>query len=241
MRLLEIEGLKKTFGGLTAVNNVTMHVEKGEILGIIGPNGAGKTTLFNLICGSYAPDCGSITLAGERIEGSRDHQICQKGITRTYQIVKPFSNLTALENVLIGAFNRVRTIREAKEVSLDLLNFVGLYEKKHSLGSALTLVQKKWLELARGLATGPKLLLLDEVMAGLNPKEQEDAIELILGIKKRDVTLLVIEHKMKIMMSISNRIVVLHYGEAIAQGRPDEISKHPKVIEAYLGVKGCIA
>lgn len=241
MKLLEMNHLTKRFGGLTALNNITAHVEKGEILGMIGPNGAGKTTLFNLISGTYSPDAGSILFEGKNIENQADHQICQKGICRTYQIVKPFKELTVLENVLIGAFRKISTMRAAREFSLDLLHFFNLERRKDDLVKKLTLPEKKTLELARALATQPKLILLDEVMAGLNPKEQADAINLILKINQKGITLLVIEHKMKIIMTISSRVVVLHFGEKIAEGTPEEIANDPKVIEAYLGGREDIA
>lgn len=241
MKLLEINHLTKRFGGLTALDDVTAQVGRGEIVGIIGPNGAGKTTMFNVISGTYRPDSGSIIFEGQNIENLQDYQICQRGISRTYQLVKPFNELTVLENVLIGSFRKISKMQEAREFSLEILDMVNLGKRKDDLVKKLTLPEKKELELARVLATQPKLILLDEVMAGLNPKEQNNTIELILKINQQGITMLVIEHKMKIIMSISNRLLVFHFGQKIAEGPPEHVANLPEVIEAYLGDKEDIA
>jgi len=235
MALLEVKNLTKSFGGLRALNDVNMGVEKGEILGLIGPNGAGKTTLFNVITGFYHPDEGQVSFKGENITSLKPHQVCQRGITRTFQLVKPFAELTVLDNVMIGSFSRTSNRTEARKQAEGILDFTGLRGREGQLAKALTIPDRKRLELARALATEPGLLLLDEVMTGLTPTESTVAQELIRKVRDGGVTILVIEHVMRAVMSISDRIVVLHYGEVIAQGTPKEISQNERVIESYLG------
>ncbi|MBM4341380.1 MAG: ABC transporter ATP-binding protein [Deltaproteobacteria bacterium] len=235
MSLLELKGVSKSFGGLKAVSQVSFEMNAGEILGIIGPNGAGKTTLFNTITGFLRVESGEIWFNGEKIIGLKPHQICQKGMVRTFQLVKPFLEMTVLENVLVAALNRAKTIKEAREKAMRTIELVGLKEKKDTLAAGLTLGHRKRLELARTLATEPKLLLLDEVMAGLTPTEVDALIRLLQDVNHRGITILLIEHVMRGLMALSKRVVVLNYGQKIAEGVPHEIVKDRQVIEAYLG------
>jgi branched-chain amino acid transport system ATP-binding protein len=235
MVLLEVKDLIKNFGGLTALDHLSFHLEKGEILGIIGPNGAGKTTLFNVVTGFYRPDGGAIFFNGEDITGLKPHQIAKRGMARTFQITQPFPNLTVLENVKIGAYSRFKSSREATEKALRVLDTVGLYEQRKELAAVLPIGHRKSLELAKALATSPEILLLDEVVAGLNTMESNNMIATIKNLQQDGITVLLIEHVMKAIMSLSDRIVVIHYGEKISEGVPEEISKDHKVIEAYLG------
>lgn len=238
--MLECIRVTKYFGGLAALKNVSLNINRGEIVGLIGPNGAGKTTLFNIISGVYEPTSGIIKFNGEDITGLKSHDICKKGIARTFQIVQPFLNMTALENVMIGLlYGRKHIgIREAKNEALRLLDFVGLKEKSNVLAKNLILAERKALEIARALATDPVLILLDEPIAGLNPVETENAIKLIRRIRDdMNITVFWVEHVMRAIMKIAERIIVLHHGEKIAEGPPDKISNNKHVIEAYLGEK----
>jgi len=233
--LLEIRGISRFFGGLAAVSDVSFMVDKGAIVGLIGPNGAGKTTVFNMINGFYAPSKGEIYFKGEKISQLKPHQICKRGIARTFQVVKPLQRMTVLDNVIASAFVRARNRAQAEAMAMETLKFTGLYDDRAILSKSLPLGKRKKLEIARALATQPEMLLLDESCAGLNPSELNEAIEIIKKIRDRGITILIIEHHMKVIMSISDRIVVINYGQKIAEGTPLEIRHNPLVIEAYLG------
>ena len=235
MIILEGKGITKKFSGLVALNGVDFKLEEGEILGLIGPNGAGKTTLFNVISGFLQPDGGSVSYKGKDLRGLRPFHICRLGIGRTFQVVKPFLNMKVLDNVIVGALIETKDVEKAREKALEALRLVGMENKKDLPAASLTLVDRKRLEMARALATTPDVLLLDEVIAGLNPKETEEAIELISRIRDQGITIFMVEHVMKAIMSISDRIMVLHHGEKIAEGAPEEISGDQRVIDAYLG------
>lgn len=230
-----MDRVTKNFGGLTAVNDVSFEVEKGEIMGLIGPNGAGKTTLFNVINGFYSPTGGDVLFKGEKISGLKPHKLCKRGIARTFQVVKPLQRLSVLDNVIASAFVRAHTKQRAEEIALETLRFTHLENDRDVISKGLPLGKRKRLEIARALATRPEMLLLDESFAGLNPSELNESIEIIKRIKAKGITVLIIEHHMKVIMSISDRIVVLNYGEKIAEGTPGEIGSNNDVIEAYLG------
>ena len=233
--LLEVRGVSRFFGGLAALTGVSFTVEQGEILGLIGPNGAGKTTMFNVVNGFYPPSRGEVFFKGERISGLKPHQICQRGLARTFQVVKPLQRMSTLDNVVASAYLRSKSKAEALAKAEEILKFTGLWEERALLSRGLPLGSRKRLEIARALATGPDLLLLDEACAGLNPSELDASIEIIRKIKERGITIMIIEHHMKVIMSISDRIVVLTYGQKLAEGTPEQIAHNPEVIKAYLG------
>ena len=238
MPILEGEGVTRYFGGLAAVSDVDFHVDQGEVVGLIGPNGAGKTTLFNLISAALVPKPGIIKFKGENITGLKPHTICKMGVARTFQLVKVFANMTVLENVLLGSFFGRSTgisSADAEREALESLEFVGLSGVRAVPAKDLTLANQKRLEVARALATKPELLLLDEMMAGLNPTEIVQAMELVTRIRDEGITIIMIEHVMKAIMSVCDRIIVLHHGEKIAEGAPQEIATSKEVIEVYLG------
>jgi branched-chain amino acid transport system ATP-binding protein len=236
MSLLELKGITKRFGGLQAVGQMSFAIEKGEILGLIGPNGAGKTTIFNLINGYFPPTGGTILFKGGRIDGLKPHTVCQLGLARTFQVVKPLARLTVLENVMVSAFCRTDRREEARAMALESTAFTEMEAWRDRLAGSLPLGLRKRLELARALATRPDVLLLDENFAGLNPSEVEKTIAIVKKIHQSGITILIIEHNMRVIMAISQRLLCINYGEKIAEGTPREVADNQQVIDAYLGV-----
>lgn len=233
--ILELRCLTKNFGGLCAIDQFSLRVEEGQILGLIGPNGAGKTTLFNLVTGCYPPDAGEVWFKDQNVIGLKPYNICRMGICRTFQIVQPFREMTVLRNVMTGAFIRTGDVDEAKEKARGVLEFVGLSVRANTLAKELTTIDQRRLEFARALATEPEVLLMDESMAGLNPAECEVAISLIKKIHEQGVTIVVVEHNMKAILSVCDYMVVIVQGSKITEGIPEEVVNDQKVIEAYLG------
>ena len=235
--LLELSGVTKRFRGLTAVDDVSLTVEAGEIFAVIGPNGAGKTTLFNCIAGVYRPDVGSINFAGERIDGRSPEHVTRAGLARTFQIVRPFPDLTVLDNVAIGTMLHAPDMDTARKRAREIIERLHLTTRTDVLGRALTLPDRKRLEIARALATQPKLLLLDEVMAGLRPTEVDGCVRLLRQLNAEGVTIVLIEHVMRAVMALADRVHVLHHGATIAQGTPAHVTRDPAVVQSYLGTK----
>lgn len=233
--ILCLKDVSKTFGGLRAVDRLSFEVSAGEIVGLIGPNGAGKTTVFNLISGYDPPTEGSITFEGQRINGRKPYELAAIGIGRTFQIVKPFAGLSVLDNVTVAAYLRYPTQRDARRKAREVLEFIGMADRAELPAAGLTLAGRKRLEIGKALALEPKLILLDEVVAGLNPTEADQTVKLILSIRESGVTTLIVEHIMRVIMGISHRVVVLNYGSLIAQGAPEAVARDPQVIKAYLG------
>ena len=233
--ILYCENLGKRFGGVVAVKDVSIHLNKGEILGLIGANGAGKTTLFNMVSGVFRPTSGKIIFKDTEIQRLPPHRICRMGIGRTYQIVQPFTNFTLLDNVLSGALMRCPIVSDAREIAEGIIEMLGISHLRNISGGALTLIQLKRMEIARALATEPQVLLLDEVMAGLNPTEREDLLVTVQRVKETGVSIIIIEHVMKVIMNLSDRVYVLNQGELIAEGLPHEVMNDPAVIKSYIG------
>ena len=235
--ILQVESVTKKFGGLSAVSEVSLEIEQGNVIGLIGPNGAGKTTLFNCINGTLPITEGKIIFDGVDITRKKSHEIAKLGIARSYQIVQPFGNMTTLQNAMVGGFCKTKVYKEAETIALRSLELVRLDHKKDLVAKHLNLGERKKLEIAKALSTQPKLLLLDEVMAGLTPSEVQEMVKIIHSINESGVTLIIIEHIMEAIMSLSKRIVVLNFGKKIMEGTPEEVSSNQQVIEAYFGVE----
>jgi branched-chain amino acid transport system ATP-binding protein len=235
MSLLELRNISMDFGGLRAIDSLSLSIDEGQILGLIGPNGAGKSTAFNCVAGVYRPTSGEIWFDGANITGAKPWDLCRAGLARTFQIVKPFASKTVLYNVMVGAFARTDSTDEAEAIALDVLKSLHLEHKKDFKSGALTIADRKRLEIARAMATKPKLLLLDEVMAGLRPTEVDEMIDVFRAVRDSGVTIFVIEHIMRAIMALSDELVVIQFGRKISEGKPEAVAKDENVIKAYLG------
>jgi len=235
MKILEITDMVMRFGGLTAVDKLNLSIDQGEILGLIGPNGAGKSTVFNCVAGVYAPTGGRVQFNGQTINNEKPWNLCKKGLARTFQLVKPFATKSVLYNVMVGAFATTGNTRDAEQKAIEILNALDFEDKKEVKASSLTIADRKRLEIAKALATEPKLLLFDEVMAGLRPAEVDGMVDIIKRLRKTGITIFLIEHIMRAIMALSDRIVVIHFGKKIAEGTPQQVASNDNVIKAYLG------
>lgn len=241
MAILEVQNITKRFGGLVAVNDFSLTLNEGQIVALIGPNGAGKTTAFNVIAGFYKADGGKVLFKGREITNLRPDQICELGLARTFQVVRPFGGISVLDNVMVGAYAHTSDTKVARARAQEVLEFLGLSKMAHQMAKGLPVAIRKRLELARAVATNPQLILLDEAMAGLRPTETEEVIHMVRELSEKGISILLVEHVMKVVMSLAEKVIVLHHGETIAEGEPAEVVRNQQVIDAYLGEANHVA